>query len=132
MQYTGTSPKKDPPWRLSPSKDQVELIDSLDYVKVYAMEHYAVFVIEFEMGTGIDVAANDVRDKISQAAADFPDAVRGPIISKVDINNSAMMSYAFTGLRNSTELRKRRTMKSNLSSPRPRASQALTSSAVPH
>src|SRR5574344_13843 len=107
VQYTGASPEELESTVAKPIEDQVELIDGLDYVKVYAMEHYAVFVIVFEMGTDIDVAANDVRDKISQAAANFPDAVEDPIISKVDINNSAMMSYAFTGPSNSTELRKK-------------------------
>ena len=55
----------------------------------------------------MDVAANDVRSKIELAAADFPDAVQAPIISKVDINGAAIMSISFTGPLNSTELRQK-------------------------
>ncbi|MFA6835692.1 MAG: efflux RND transporter permease subunit [Fibrobacteraceae bacterium] len=107
VQYKGATPEELESTVIKPVEDQVELIDGLDYVKAYGMEHYAIFVIVFEMGTDIDVAANDVRDKISQAEANFPDAVEAPIISKVDINSSAILSYAFTGPGNSTELRKK-------------------------
>ena len=103
--YTGASPEELESTVIKPVEDQVELIDGIDYVTAYGMENYAIFVIRFEMGVDVDVAASDVRDKISQAAADFPDAVDSPIISKVDINGNAIMSYAFTGPLSSTELR---------------------------
>ncbi len=103
--YTGASPEELETTVIKPVEDQVELIDGIDYVKAYGMEHYAIFIIMFEMGTDVDVAAADVRDKISQASANFPDAVDSPIISKVDINAFAFMSFALTGPVNSTELR---------------------------
>ncbi len=104
--YTGATPEELQSTVVKPVEDQVELIDGIDYVKVYALEHYAIFVLMFQMGIDVDVAASDTRDKISQAAADFPDAVDSPIISKVDINASAIMNYAFTGPVSSTELRR--------------------------
>lgn len=107
VQYTGATPEELETTVIKPVEDQVELIDGIDYTKAYGMEHYAIFIIMFEMGTDIDVAAADVRDKISQAAANFPDAVESPIISKVDINASAIMSFAFTGPTSSTELRQK-------------------------
>ena len=72
VQYTGASPEELESTVAKPIEDQVELIDGIDYVQVYAMEHYAVFVIGFEMGTDIDVAANDVRDKISRRRQTSP------------------------------------------------------------
>lgn len=107
VQYTGATPEELETTVIKPIEDQVELIDGIDYTTAYGMEHYAILIIVFEMGTDVDVAAADVRDKISQAAADFPDAVQSPIISKVDINSSAIMSFAFTGPTNSTELRQK-------------------------
>lgn len=107
VKYTGASPDELETTVIKPVEDQVELIDGIDYVEAIAMEHYAVFVIFFEMGTDVDVAASDVRDKISQAAADFPDAVESPIISKVDINGDAIVSFAFTGPISSSELRQK-------------------------
>lgn len=107
VQYKGASPEELESTVIKPVEDQVELIDGIDYVKAYGMEHYAIFVLFFEMGTDVDVAASDVRDKISQAAANFPDAVESPIISKVDINSSAIISFAFTGPISSTELRQK-------------------------
>lgn len=107
VRYTGASPEELESTVIKPIEDEVELIDGIDYVKAYGREHYAIFVIMFEMGVDVDVAAADVRDKISQASADFPDAVEEPIISKVDINASAIMNFAFTGPVSSTELRQK-------------------------
>ena len=107
VRYTGASPEELESTVIKPIEDEVELIDGIDYVKAYGREHYAIFVIMFEMGVDVDVAAADVRDKISQASADFPDAVEEPIISKMDINASAIMNFAFTGPVSSTELRQK-------------------------
>ena len=105
--YPGANPEEIETTIIKPIEDQVELVDGIDYVQSICMENYGIVVAMFNMGIDVDVAANDVRSKIELAAADFPDAVEAPIISKVDINASAIMSISFTGPLNSTELRQK-------------------------
>ena len=105
--YPGANPEEIETTIIKPIEDQVELVDGIDYVQSICMENYGIVVAMFNMGVDVDVAANDVRSKIELAAADFPDAVEAPIISKVDINASAIMSISFTGPLNSTELRQK-------------------------
>ena len=105
--YPGANPEEIETTIIKPIEEQVELVDGIDYVQSICLENYGIVVAMFNMGINVDVAANDVRSKIELAAADFPDAVQAPIISKVDINGAAIMSISFTGPLNSTELRQK-------------------------
>ncbi len=105
--YSGANPEEIETTIAKPIEEAVELIDGIDYVQSICMENYGIIVAMFNMGVNVDVAANDVRAKIEQTAADFPDAVEAPIIAKVDINAQAIMSFSFTGPLNPTELRQK-------------------------
>ena len=105
--YAGANPEEIETTIIKPIEEQVELVDGIDYVQSICLENYGIVVAMFNMGVNVDVAANDVRSKIDQVAADFPDAVQAPIIAKVDINGAAIMSISFTGPLNSTELRQK-------------------------
>ena len=105
--YPGANPEEIETTIIKPIEEQVELVDGIDYVQSICLENYGIVIAMFNMGINVDVAANDVRSKIELAAADFPDAVEAPIISKVDINGAAIMAISFTGPLNSTELRQK-------------------------
>ncbi len=105
--YPGANPEEIETTIVKPIEEQVELVDGIDYVQSICMENYGIVIAMFNMGINVDVAANDVRAKIEQVAADFPDAVESPIISKLDINASAIMSISFTGPVSPTELRQK-------------------------
>src|SRR5690606_40067444 len=49
--------------------------------------------IEFELGVDLEAAANDVRDKVSQAGRSLPqDLTNPPVISKADASSDAIIS----------------------------------------
>ena len=49
--------------------------------------------IEFELGVDLETAANDVRDKVSQAVRSLPqDLTSPPVVSKADANSDAIIS----------------------------------------
>ena len=87
--YAGASPEELESTVIKPIEDQIELIDGIDYTTAYALENYAIFVMMFNMGVNVDVAANDVREKIEAVQLSFPDAVEDAIIQKVDINGTS-------------------------------------------
>jgi len=47
--------------------------------------------LEFAAGTDVDVAANDVRDRVGRVADDLPDEVQPPEVRKVDADASPIM-----------------------------------------
>lgn len=103
--YTGASPEELESTVIKPIEKTIELIDGIDYMTAYALENYAIFVMMFNMGIDVDVAANDVREKIETAQMDFPDAVKDAVIQKVDINGQSIIDFALTGPVDQTELR---------------------------
>ncbi|MCO5230794.1 MAG: efflux RND transporter permease subunit [Chitinophagales bacterium] len=53
----------------------------------------SVITVEFDLGVDLEAAANDVRDKVSQAVRQLPDDIDGqPIVSKADANSDAIIS----------------------------------------
>jgi multidrug efflux pump len=53
----------------------------------------AVITIEFELGVGMEKAANDVRDKVTQAVQQLPRDLDGlPVVSKADSNADAILA----------------------------------------
>ncbi|MBS1683073.1 MAG: efflux RND transporter permease subunit [Bacteroidetes bacterium] len=49
--------------------------------------------VEFELGVDLEAAANDVRDKVSQAQRSLPqDLTAPPVVSKADANSDAIIS----------------------------------------
>jgi len=49
--------------------------------------------VEFELGVDLEAAANDVRDKVSQAVRSLPDDLPGPpVVSKADANSGPIIS----------------------------------------
>ena len=62
--------------------------------------------IEFELGVDLETAANDVRDKVSQAVRQLPqDLTTPPVVSKADANADAIISMTVqSNTRNSLQL----------------------------
>lgn len=62
--------------------------------------------IEFELNVDLDAAANDVRDKVSQAVRSLPDDLPSPpVVSKADANSQPIISMTVqSNTRNNLEL----------------------------
>lgn len=50
--------------------------------------------IEFQIGTPIDRAVNDVRDAVAKVRSDLPEGIDEPLIQRVDIDGGAMVYFA--------------------------------------
>ena len=62
--------------------------------------------VEFELGVDLEAAANDVRDKVSQATRSLPDDLPSPpVVSKADANSSPIISMTVqSNTRNNLQL----------------------------
>ncbi|MCB9170563.1 MAG: efflux RND transporter permease subunit [Flavobacteriales bacterium] len=53
----------------------------------------STITVEFDLGTDLEAAANDVRDKVSQAARQLPQDIDAPpVVTKSDANSSSIIS----------------------------------------
>ncbi|MGF6173536.1 efflux RND transporter permease subunit [Ensifer sp. 4252] len=49
--------------------------------------------VEFKIGTDPDRAANDVREAVAQIRSDLPQSIQEPVVSRVDVDGSAIVYY---------------------------------------
>ncbi len=59
-----------------------------------ALEGASVTSVEFQIGTPIDRALNDVRDAVSKVRADLPDGVDEPQVNRIEVEGGAIGWYA--------------------------------------
>jgi len=65
-------------------EDQINGIDGIDAINSSSNDGSSRISVEFAVGTNIEVAANDIRDKISRVVRSLPEDVDPPQIAKAD------------------------------------------------
>lgn len=76
-----------------PLEKSINSIDGIRNITSSSNQGTSNITVEFNLGKDIDEAANDVRDKVSQAARNLPKDIDGlPTVSKADANSDAIIS----------------------------------------
>lgn len=76
-----------------PLEKSINGIDGIRNISSSSNQGSSNITIEFNLDKNIDDAANDVRDKVSQAARSLPRDIDGnPIVSKADANSQAVIT----------------------------------------
>ncbi len=89
-----------------PLEKSINAIDGIRNISSSSNQGTSNITIEFDIGKNIEEAANDVRDKVSQAARSLPKDIDGlPVVSKADANSDNILSMTIQSDRRSvTEL----------------------------
>ncbi|RYE53098.1 MAG: efflux RND transporter permease subunit, partial [Sphingobacteriales bacterium] len=89
-----------------PLEKSINAIDGIRNISSSSNQGTSNITIEFEIGKNIEEAANDVRDKVSQAARSLPKDIDGlPVVSKADANSDNILSMTIqSDRRNVTDL----------------------------
>src|SRR3954469_15741371 len=76
-----------------PLEKSINGIDGIRNISSSSNQGSSNITIEFNLDKDIDDAANDVRDKVSQAARSLPKDIDGnPVVSKADANSDAVIT----------------------------------------
>ena len=95
--YPGASPAEievDVAKRL---EDAVGTIDGLKTMNTTCMENVCQITLEFQLGQSVDVAAQDVRERIDKIRKELPADIEQPEISKFDPNATPVITLMLTG-----------------------------------
>jgi len=82
---------------IEPLEEEINTIEGLKELRSEAREEVATIIAEFELWRDIDVAAQDVRDRVDRARRELPDDIEQPIVRKLDPDARAIMWIALTG-----------------------------------
>jgi len=89
-----------------PLEKSINSIDGIRNISSSSNQGASNITIEFNLDKNIEEAANDVRDKVSQAARTLPKDIDGlPVVSKADANSDPILSMTIqSDKRNTLEL----------------------------
>jgi hydrophobe/amphiphile efflux-1 (HAE1) family protein len=82
---------------VEPLEEEINTIEGLKELTSEAREEVATIIAEFELWRDIDIAAQDVRDRVNQARRDLPDDIEEPIVRKLDPDAQAIMWISLFG-----------------------------------
>jgi HAE1 family hydrophobic/amphiphilic exporter-1 len=78
-------------------EDAVSGIDGLKHIEASSVENVNQVVLEFNIGVDVDVAAQDVREKVDAVLDDLPADANRPVIQKVNINAKPIANIFLSG-----------------------------------
>lgn len=79
-----------------PLENVLNSVSDLKHITSQSRENISIITLEFDYGTDIDVATNDVRDKLDVAEPMLPDDVDNPIIFKFGTNDIPIIILSVT------------------------------------
>jgi len=94
--YPGVSPETVETEVTRRIEEVVNPIEGVRHIMSTTTEGVSIVVIEFELGTDIHTAAQDVRSKVSALRRDFPDGVEEPVIDRLDPADMPILSLSVT------------------------------------
>ena len=82
----------------------VNTVDGIDQLRSISGPGTSIVVATFDLGRDIDVAAQDVRDRVSAALRNLPAGTDPPVVQKVDADSEPILTIAVSGPRDQREL----------------------------
>ncbi|HOT29438.1 MAG TPA: efflux RND transporter permease subunit [Candidatus Ozemobacteraceae bacterium] len=78
-------------------EEEVNTVENIKRVTSYSFEGYSWIMIEFNWGTGIDLAAVDLREKVDIAKRKLPRDIEQVTVAKLDINAQPVLNVSMGG-----------------------------------
>jgi HAE1 family hydrophobic/amphiphilic exporter-1 len=93
----GASPEEIETSITKPLEEAVNTIAGIDELNSASYEGFSQLFIKFDLDRDIDVAAQDVRDKISGITRNLPQGTDPPVVAKFDVGAMPVMNIAVSG-----------------------------------
>jgi len=82
---------------IEPLEEEINTIEGIKTLTSTAREEVATVTAEFELWRDVDIAAQDVRDRLDRSMRELPEDIEAPIINKLDPDAQAIMWIGMTG-----------------------------------
>src|SRR5437867_598673 len=85
-------------------EEQINTIQGINELRSISGPGAAIIIVTFNLNRQIDVAAQDVRDKVAIAIRNLPREILPPVVSKFDNDQAPVVTIALSGERSLREL----------------------------
>ncbi|HYD50841.1 MAG TPA: efflux RND transporter permease subunit, partial [Terriglobales bacterium] len=83
-EYPGASPAVIASQVTEPLEQQINAVDGIRVLSSTSNDERSEIRVEFDINADLDTAANDIRDKVGQAARNLPPDIDPPVVEKAD------------------------------------------------
>jgi len=102
--YPGAGPREIETQVSKRIEDAVSTISKIEEIVSYSMEGVSYVVITFDLSKNIDIASQEVKDKVDGIVRDLPDDSEPPVVQKFDINAMPIVDIVLAGNMEPTDL----------------------------
>ncbi|MFW6169752.1 MAG: efflux RND transporter permease subunit [Planctomycetota bacterium] len=95
--YPGAEPEVIETEVLEPLEEEINTIEGLKTLTSTAREQVGTVTAEFELWRDVDIAAQDVRDRVQRARRQLPTGIEEPIVMKLDPDARSIMWITLIG-----------------------------------
>jgi len=95
--YPGAGPKEIETLISKKLEETVSTISQIEKVESYSLDGLSIVIIEFKLGKGIDIANQEVKDKVDEILNELPEDAELPIVQKVDIKQFPVAEVVLSG-----------------------------------
>ncbi len=90
--YTGSSADIIESQITEPLEEEINSVEGIKTMNSISADGRSTIKVEFDLGTNMDNAANDIRDKVSQAVRNLPPDADPPIVQKSDADSQTIFA----------------------------------------
>jgi len=95
--YPGAGPKEIETLISKRVEDAVSTVSEIERVESYSLDGVSIVIIEFKISKDVNIANQEVKDKVDQILNDLPDDAMKPIVQKVDFKAFPIMDVILSG-----------------------------------
>ncbi|HBB93962.1 MAG TPA: AcrB/AcrD/AcrF family protein [Blastocatellia bacterium] len=100
----GASPEEMETLVSQPIEEVVNTVDGIDNLRSVSVQGASIIIATFKLNRDIETAAQDVRDRVSTVIRNLPPDTKPPVISKVNNDNTPVITVALSGPHSIREL----------------------------
>ena len=104
--YPGASSEDIEETVTKPIESAIASVKDMKTLRSESKENFSVVSVEFEWGTNLDFAAQDLRDAIDLISDQLPDDAERPMVLKINLSQMPVLMYGVVGVENTYKLRK--------------------------
>ena len=102
--YPGAGPKEIETLITKRIEEVVSTVSELERVESYSLDGVSISILEFKIGKNVNVANQEVKDKVDEVINDLPDDAQKPVVQKVDFRAFPIMNLVLSGKNDPREL----------------------------
>ncbi len=95
--YPGANPKEIETLITKKIEDVISTVSQVERIESYSLDGVSIIIMEFNLKKNVNVANQEVKDKVDEIINDLPDDAEAPIVQKVDLRQFPVVDVILSG-----------------------------------